>query len=69
MLVPKCIYPKSIFAKCTRLACLLSFASLLMTGALFGAKFTSVPKLGGGGVKPILAMRGFWDYLYPNPLS
>ena len=28
MLVPKCIYPKSIFAKCTRLACLLSFASL-----------------------------------------
>ena len=28
MLVPKCIYPKSIFANCTRLACLLSFASL-----------------------------------------
>ena len=28
MLVPKCIYPKSIFEKCTRLACLLSFASL-----------------------------------------
>ena len=27
---PKCIYPKCIFAKCrTRLACLLSFASLL----------------------------------------
>ena len=26
---PKCIYPKSIFAKCTRLARLLSFASLL----------------------------------------
>ena len=23
-----CIYPKCIFAKCTRLACLLSFASL-----------------------------------------
>ena len=30
MLVPKCIYPKSIFAKCTRLARLLSFASLLI---------------------------------------
>ena len=29
MLDPKCIYGKSIFAKCTRLACLLSFASLL----------------------------------------
>ena len=28
MLDPKCIYQKSIFAKCTRLACLLSFASL-----------------------------------------
>ena len=28
MLVLKCIYPKSVFAKCTRLACLLSFASL-----------------------------------------
>ena len=28
MLDPKCIYRKSIFAKCTRLACLLSFASL-----------------------------------------
>ena len=25
---PKCIYPKGIFAKCTQLACLLSFASL-----------------------------------------
>ena len=30
MLVPKCIYRKSIFAKCTRLACLLSFASLFL---------------------------------------
>ena len=29
MLVRKCIYPKSIFAKCTRLACLLSSASLI----------------------------------------
>ena len=29
MLDPKCIYRKSIFAKCTRLVCLLSFASLL----------------------------------------
>ena len=29
MLDPKCIYRKSIFAKCTRLACLLSFARLL----------------------------------------
>ena len=28
MLDPKCIFRKSIFAKCTRLACLLSFASL-----------------------------------------
>ena len=28
MLDPKCIYQKSIFAKCTRLACLLSFASI-----------------------------------------
>ena len=28
MLDPKCIYRKRIFAKCTRLACLLSFASL-----------------------------------------
>ena len=28
MLDPKCIHRKSIFAKCTRLACLLSFASL-----------------------------------------
>ena len=28
MLDPKCIYGKSIFAKCTRLGCLLSFASL-----------------------------------------
>ena len=31
MLIPKCIYPKSIFAKCTRLACLLSFASLFLS--------------------------------------
>ena len=30
MLDPKCIYRKSIFAKCTRLACLLSFASLFL---------------------------------------
>ena len=29
MLDPKCIYRKSIFAKCTRLACLLSFARKL----------------------------------------
>ena len=28
MLDPKCIYIKNIFAKCTRPACLLSFASL-----------------------------------------
>ena len=28
MLHPKCIYQKSIFAKCTQLACLLSFASI-----------------------------------------
>ena len=28
MPVPKCIYPKSIFAKCTRLACLLNLVSL-----------------------------------------
>ena len=28
MLVTKCIYPKSSFAKCTQLACLLTFASL-----------------------------------------
>ena len=32
MLDPKCIYRKSIFAKCTRLACLLSFASLFLFG-------------------------------------
>ena len=31
MLDPKCIYRKSIFAKYTRLACLLSFASLFFT--------------------------------------
>ena len=30
MLDPKCIYQKIIFAKCTRLACLLSFASLFL---------------------------------------
>ena len=30
MLDPKCIYRKSIFEKCTRLACLLSFASLFI---------------------------------------
>ena len=30
MLVLECICPKSIFAKCTRLACLLSFASLFL---------------------------------------
>ena len=34
MLVPRCIYPKSIFAKCTLLACLLSFASLLICNML-----------------------------------
>ena len=34
MLVPKCIYRKSIFAKCTRLACLLSIASLLRRAPL-----------------------------------
>ena len=34
MLDPKCIYRKSIFAKCTRLACLLSFASLFDLGLL-----------------------------------
>ena len=31
MLVLKCIYPKSIFAKCTRLVCFLSLASLLFS--------------------------------------
>ena len=31
MLLPKCIYPKSIFAKCTRLACLLRFAGLFLS--------------------------------------
>ena len=31
--------------------------------ALFLAKSTSVPKLGGGGVKPILAMPRFWKRL------
>ena len=38
MLDPKCIYRKSIFAKCTRLACLLSFVSLLILAfyCLFG---------------------------------
>ena len=35
MLDPKCIYRKSIFAKCTRLACLLSFASLFTTFVSF----------------------------------
>ena len=30
MLDPTCIYEKSIFAKCTRLVCPLSFASLFM---------------------------------------
>ena len=30
MLYPKCIYRKSISAKCTRLACLLSLASLFL---------------------------------------
>ena len=30
MLVPKCIYPRSIFAKFTWFACLLSFASLFL---------------------------------------
>ena len=30
--IPKCIYPKSNFAKCTRLVCLLSFASLFFSG-------------------------------------
>ena len=29
--------------------------------ALFVAKSTSVPGLGGGGAKPILAMPGFWQ--------
>ena len=33
MLDPKCIYRKSIFAKCTRLACLLSFTSLFLMTA------------------------------------
>ena len=31
MLVQKCIYPKSIFAKCTRIACLLSFAAFCLS--------------------------------------
>ena len=31
--------------------------------ALFVVKSTSVPKLGGGGVKPILAMPRFWERL------
>ena len=30
----KCFYPKCISAKCTRLACLLSFASLLHLGTM-----------------------------------
>ena len=36
--------------------------------ALFVAKSTSVPGLGGGGVKPILAMPGFWQRLALQPL-
>ena len=34
MLDPKFIYRKSVFAKCTRLACLLSFASLFYNNKL-----------------------------------
>ena len=34
MLHPKCIYRKSVFAKCTRLACLLRFASLFYNNKL-----------------------------------
>ena len=44
MLVPKCIYPKSIFSKCTRLACLLSFASLFCV---------EKSERGAGGSRPI----------------
>ena len=38
MLDPKCIYRKSIFAKCTRLACLLSFASLFVVSVSVSEK-------------------------------
>ena len=43
MLDPKCIYRKSIFAKCTRLACLLSFASLFyidLINSYYGTKIS-----------------------------
>ena len=36
--------------------------------ALFLAKSTSVPKLGGGGVKPILAMPRYRNRLLLEPL-
>ena len=36
--------------------------------ALFVVKSTRVPRLGGGGVEPILAMPGFWELLLQPPL-
>ena len=37
----KCIYPKSVFAKCTRIVCLLSFVSLFYAQVSFFIFFSS----------------------------
>ena len=49
MIIPKCIYPKSVFEKCTRLACLLREALLSKNTV---KRPDIVRSWGGGGVNP-----------------
>ena len=59
MLDPKCIYRKSIFAKCTRLACLLSFVSLFFLSLLPLSALCSTIRTGtqDGSIAPL----SLWD--------
>ena len=64
MLYPKCIYQKSTFAKCTRLACLLSFASLFFESVpnakgtnLLQKKFASLENKLDNVVKMLMEMK------------
>ena len=73
MVIPKCIYPKSIFAKCTRLACLLSFASVFLSKSLYSLTYNNLALPPNFSAKLALSFRRFsWrgkTYVLPCSLK
>ena len=67
MLVPKCIYPNNIFAKCTRLACLLSFGSLFDRSCWINLKITGrVQKTKPKNLEEIRKLVSIWRWWPKN---